>query len=174
MSQSSHDAALPSDLAPQPIASAAWHALFWLVAANAIGVLLSILLLCPALNRWLWASGRMAAGSWCTSIWNSTDGPVFRWLDFSSRCTARSAGVAANGAGQCCGCGPRRLALARIHGSPATPAASSFSIGPAPRASSFRWRCLLFGCCSPSRLFANGKQKLSLSARQKLLDFYFY
>jgi cytochrome c oxidase cbb3-type subunit 1 len=43
-----------------PIASAAWHSLFWLVFANAIGVLLSMLLLFPALNRLLgeWTYGR--------------------------------------------------------------------------------------------------------------------
>jgi cytochrome c oxidase cbb3-type subunit 1 len=47
-------------IAPRPIASAAWHALFWLVAANAIGVLIAILLLFPALNRFLgeWTYGR--------------------------------------------------------------------------------------------------------------------
>jgi cytochrome c oxidase cbb3-type subunit 1 len=60
MSQSSHDAAVPSISTPHPVANAAWHALFWLVAANAIGVLLSILLLFPALNRSLgeWTYGR--------------------------------------------------------------------------------------------------------------------
>jgi len=54
------DASVASSGTPHPVASAAWHALFWLVAANAIGVLLSILLLFPALNRWLgeWTYGR--------------------------------------------------------------------------------------------------------------------
>jgi cytochrome c oxidase cbb3-type subunit 1 len=50
---------LPSR-APRPVASAAAHALFWLVFANAIGVLIAILLLFPALNRLLgeWTYGR--------------------------------------------------------------------------------------------------------------------
>ena len=45
---------------PQVVASAAWHSLCWLVFANAIGVLLSVLLLFPALNRLLgeWSYGR--------------------------------------------------------------------------------------------------------------------
>jgi cytochrome c oxidase cbb3-type subunit 1 len=40
--------------------NAAWHSLFWLVFANAVGVLLSILLLVPSLNRLLgeWTYGR--------------------------------------------------------------------------------------------------------------------
>jgi cytochrome c oxidase cbb3-type subunit I len=42
------------------IASAAWHSLFWLAFANAVGVLIAILLLVPALNRQLgeWTYGR--------------------------------------------------------------------------------------------------------------------
>jgi cytochrome c oxidase cbb3-type subunit 1 len=42
------------------VASAAWHALFWLVFANAVGVLIATLLLFPALNRLLgeWTYGR--------------------------------------------------------------------------------------------------------------------
>lgn len=53
------DATLPST-APRPVVSAAAHALFWLVFANAVGVLIAILLLFPALNRWLgeWTYGR--------------------------------------------------------------------------------------------------------------------
>jgi cytochrome c oxidase cbb3-type subunit 1 len=44
----------------QPVACAAWHSLFWLVFANAIGVLLAILLLLPGLNGQLgeWTYGR--------------------------------------------------------------------------------------------------------------------
>jgi cytochrome c oxidase cbb3-type subunit 1 len=44
----------------QGVASAAWHGLFWLVIANAVGVLIAILLLFPALNRFLgeWTYGR--------------------------------------------------------------------------------------------------------------------
>jgi cytochrome c oxidase cbb3-type subunit 1 len=42
------------------VANAAWHSLFWLVVANAIGVLIAILLLLPVLNRQLgeWTYGR--------------------------------------------------------------------------------------------------------------------
>jgi cytochrome c oxidase cbb3-type subunit 1 len=42
------------------VASAAWHGLFWLVFANAIGILIAILLLAPSLNRLLgeWTYGR--------------------------------------------------------------------------------------------------------------------
>jgi cytochrome c oxidase cbb3-type subunit 1 len=49
-----------SGSAPRAVACAAWHSLFWLVIANAIGVLLAILLLFPALNRLLgeWTYGR--------------------------------------------------------------------------------------------------------------------
>jgi len=56
----SPDASTVSGSAPQPVASAAWHALFWLVFANAIGVMIALLLLFPALNRLLgeWRYGR--------------------------------------------------------------------------------------------------------------------
>jgi cytochrome c oxidase cbb3-type subunit 1 len=42
------------------ICSAAWHSLWWLVAANSVGVLIAILLLFPALNKELgeWTYGR--------------------------------------------------------------------------------------------------------------------
>ncbi len=45
---------------PRVVATTAWHSLFWLVFANAVGVLLAILLLAPALNRQLgeWTYGR--------------------------------------------------------------------------------------------------------------------
>ncbi len=60
MSQYPPDANISAGSAPQVVAGAAWHSLFWLVFANAIGVLLSILLLFPALNRLLgeWTYGR--------------------------------------------------------------------------------------------------------------------
>ncbi len=60
MSMYRPDASISSRKAPQPIACAAWHSLFWLVFANAIGVLLSVLLLVPSLNRLLgeWTYGR--------------------------------------------------------------------------------------------------------------------
>jgi len=60
MSQYPPDANLAQETAPMAVASAAWHALFWLVFANAVGVLIAILLLFPALNRLLgeWTYGR--------------------------------------------------------------------------------------------------------------------
>jgi cytochrome c oxidase cbb3-type subunit 1 len=60
MSQHPPDAKISPGAAPQVVARAAWHALFWLVFANFIGVLLSILLLFPALNQLLgeWTYGR--------------------------------------------------------------------------------------------------------------------
>jgi len=48
------------DREPRAVARAAWHSLFWLAFANAVGVLIAILLLVPALNRQLgeWTYGR--------------------------------------------------------------------------------------------------------------------
>ena len=47
-------------LTTRAVANAAWHSLFWLVCANAVGVLNAILLLLPAPNRQLgeWTYGR--------------------------------------------------------------------------------------------------------------------
>ena len=53
----------PPRRTPQVVASAAWHSLLWLVAANAIGVLIAILLLYPGLNR---ALGEWTYGRWVT------------------------------------------------------------------------------------------------------------
>jgi cytochrome c oxidase cbb3-type subunit 1 len=60
MSQHPPDANISPAALPRVIACAAWHSLFWLVLANAIGVLLSILLLFPAMNGLLgeWTYGR--------------------------------------------------------------------------------------------------------------------
>jgi cytochrome c oxidase cbb3-type subunit 1 len=33
------------------LATAAWHSLFWLVFANAVGVLIAVLLVLPGLNK---------------------------------------------------------------------------------------------------------------------------
>ena len=54
------DAVMLPRRASEGVASAAWHSLFWLVFANAIGVLIAILLLFPGLNRLLgeWTYGR--------------------------------------------------------------------------------------------------------------------
>jgi len=65
MSQYPPDKSISPGCASQAVACAAWHSLFWLVFANAIGVLISLLLLFPSLNRLLgeWTYG---AGSWST------------------------------------------------------------------------------------------------------------
>ena len=61
--------------ATQGVAGAVWHALLWLVAGNAIGVLLAVLLLVPSINPWLgaWTYGRwmmvhmnVALYGWCS------------------------------------------------------------------------------------------------------------
>ena len=56
-SQALDDSPLPG---VRPIATAAWHGLFWLVVANAVGVLIAILLLFPSLSLQLgeWTYGR--------------------------------------------------------------------------------------------------------------------
>jgi len=60
MSLPQTDVLTPSRPSAPGIASAAWHSLFWLVLANAIGVLIALLLLFPSLNRMLgeWTYGR--------------------------------------------------------------------------------------------------------------------
>jgi cytochrome c oxidase cbb3-type subunit 1 len=60
MRQYPPDASVSSGSTPLAVASAAWHALFWLAFANSIGVLLAILLLFPAFNQLLgeWTYGR--------------------------------------------------------------------------------------------------------------------
>ncbi|MFP5275947.1 MAG: hypothetical protein ACLGPM_02435 [Acidobacteriota bacterium] len=54
------DERLNPESSARPAAAAAWHALFWLVAANGVGILLAVLLLFPALNAGLgeWTYGR--------------------------------------------------------------------------------------------------------------------
>ncbi len=47
--------------ATQGVAAAVWHALFWLVTGNAIGVLLAVSLLLPGLDPWL---GPLTYGRW--------------------------------------------------------------------------------------------------------------
>lgn len=66
LSTPSHPARLQATLRvrverpPSAIASTAWHSLFWLVFANAVGVLIATLLLIPGLNSVLgeWTYGR--------------------------------------------------------------------------------------------------------------------
>ena len=54
------DDVVPRRVNPQAAALAAWHGLFWLVFANAVGALIAVLLLYPALNKQLgeWTYGR--------------------------------------------------------------------------------------------------------------------
>src|SRR5215469_3894358 len=49
------------------IAGAAWHALFWLTAANAAGTLIAVLLLFPELNTYL---GELTYGRWMMAHMN--------------------------------------------------------------------------------------------------------
>jgi cytochrome c oxidase cbb3-type subunit 1 len=82
--------------ATRAVANAAWHSLFWLVCANAIGVLIAILLLIPSLNRQLgeWTYGRwvmvhmnMELYGWTSlplvgflfSVYGADRGPVANW-----------------------------------------------------------------------------------------------
>jgi cytochrome c oxidase cbb3-type subunit I len=60
MNRSFHDEAAVSRRPPQVFAIAAWHSLLWLVIANAIGVMIAVLLLAPRLNNVLgeWTYGR--------------------------------------------------------------------------------------------------------------------
>jgi len=96
MSQYPPDAIIFPGSAPQVVASAAWHSLFWLVFANAIGVLLAILLLFPALNRLLgeWTYGRwimvhmnlelygwssLPMAGFLFKVYGADRGPVAQW-----------------------------------------------------------------------------------------------
>lgn len=81
---------------PPVLAYAAWHSLFWLVFANAVGVLLAILLLLPGLNMALgeWSYGRwmpvhmnLQLFGWCSlplvaflfKVYGADRAPVARW-----------------------------------------------------------------------------------------------
>ena len=61
MNRSSRDELTASPRPPQVFASAAWHSLLWLVIANAIGVIIAVLLLIPRLN--------IALGEWTYGRW---------------------------------------------------------------------------------------------------------
>jgi len=61
--------------APQAVAGAAWHSLFWLVVGNAIGLMIALLLLVPSLNvflgewtygRWIMVHMNLALYGWCS------------------------------------------------------------------------------------------------------------
>jgi cytochrome c oxidase cbb3-type subunit 1 len=82
MSQYTPDVKLSPGSAPRAVASAAWHSLFWLVTANAIGVLLSILLLLPSLNRFLgeWTYGRWVMTHMNLDLYGWTSLPMVGFL----------------------------------------------------------------------------------------------
>ena len=60
MSEYPYDTNISPGSTSRAVAGAAWHSLLWLVFANAVGVMIAILLLFPALNRLLgeWTYGR--------------------------------------------------------------------------------------------------------------------
>jgi cytochrome c oxidase cbb3-type subunit 1 len=66
----------------QVAAWAAWHSLAWLVAANAVGVLMATLLLVPDLNRWLgaWTYGRWSMVHLNLQLYGWTSLPVVGFL----------------------------------------------------------------------------------------------
>ena len=78
------------------VANAAWHSLFWLVVANAIGVLIAILLLIPTLNpqlgewtygRWIMVHMNLELYGWTSlplvgflfSVYGADRGPAANW-----------------------------------------------------------------------------------------------
>ena len=80
----------------RPIATAAWHAFFWLVIGNAIGVMLAMLLLAPSLNavlgewtygRWMMVHVNILLYGWCSlpmlgwlfRIYGADRGPAAAW-----------------------------------------------------------------------------------------------
>jgi cytochrome c oxidase cbb3-type subunit 1 len=90
------DAIVSSETAPQVVASAAWHALFWLVVANGVGVMLSLLLLFPSLNqllgewtygRWIMVHMNLELYGWTSlplagflfSVYGAERGPLAQW-----------------------------------------------------------------------------------------------
>ena len=87
-------------------ASAAWHGLFWLVLANAVGVLIAVLLLVPSLNVLLgeWTYGRWIMVHMNLELYGWTSIPL---QDFSSASMAPTADPPIGGAGLSCGFGPR-------------------------------------------------------------------
>lgn len=86
----------PGRMDPHVVASAAWHSLLWLVIANAIGVLLAILLLFPGLNhalgewtygRWMMVHMNLELYGWTSlplvgflfKIYGADRGPIAAW-----------------------------------------------------------------------------------------------
>jgi cytochrome c oxidase cbb3-type subunit 1 len=89
-------AVVPRPSQPSVMALAAWHSLFWLVFANAVGVLLATLLLFPKLNNILgeWTYGRwmpvhinLQLYGWCSlplvafllKVYGADREPASRW-----------------------------------------------------------------------------------------------
>jgi cytochrome c oxidase cbb3-type subunit 1 len=96
MNQSSHDEIAASHKPLQVFASAAWHSLLWLVIANAIGVMLAVLLLIPHLNillgewtygRWIMVHMNLELYGWTAmpllgllfAIYGADHGSISRW-----------------------------------------------------------------------------------------------
>ncbi len=140
----------------QPIANAAWHAFLWLVIGNAIGVMLALLLLVPSFNavlgewtygRWMMVHVNILLYGWCSL-------PMLGWL---FRIYGADRGPHRGMVPSCSyGPGPQRFSSDRLHGSPATPAESSFSIGQAMRALRFPAPCSRSGSCWPLLSFSPG------------------
>jgi cytochrome c oxidase cbb3-type subunit 1 len=76
------DEVAPARPAPMVVASAAWHSLFWLVTANAIGVMIAILLLVPTLNQQLgeWTYGRWIMVHMNLELYGWTSLPLVAFL----------------------------------------------------------------------------------------------
>jgi cytochrome c oxidase cbb3-type subunit 1 len=72
----------PSDTGRTVLLNTAWHALFWLVVANVIGLLLAILLLWPGLNGWLgeWTYGRWMPLHLNLHLYGWCSLPLIAWL----------------------------------------------------------------------------------------------
>lgn len=90
------DAIGPVRRVPKGVSSAAWHSLFWLVFANAVGVLIAILLLIPGLNgelgewtygRWIMVHMNLELYGWCSlplagflfKVYGADSGSAARW-----------------------------------------------------------------------------------------------
>ena len=72
----------PQGHATQAIASAAWHSLLWLAVANAVGVMIAILLLFPVLNPLLgeWTYGRWMMVHMNLELYGWTSLPLVAFL----------------------------------------------------------------------------------------------
>lgn len=82
MSRQQLEAIHDSSCASPAIAGAAWHALLWLVIANAAGILIAVLLLFPALNPLLgeWTYGRWIMVHMNLELYGWTSLPLLGFL----------------------------------------------------------------------------------------------